>query len=390
VYTILSTFPAHASGNVGDKLLEQQAQNLIEKETGVSEFNVAFRGRDFSATVDQLNASDAIILPAFAIREPIHPNTYALTENLDAIEPPIIPLAANWSHYPGDEIGNENLQYQPETISFIRRLDEQPALDRLTTRDSYTKQILERHGFNEVTLVGDLGWYHEEYMGTSMRVPNSIDHVVMTTPHNPHYLDQAEALMDMLGDEFPDATLTCSFHSSLSQSDKKLRTLAEERGFEIILASHDTDNIAFYDECDLHVGYQLHGHLSFLRRRLPSVLIGEDGRGNGFNTTLGIGGFQATKRRFGHRPASAIRRLSNSLPGKGVQKIVQAQFDQPRIFRQATAPADMSVPHKIRQFLQREIQNGFSSYRVVPDLFDTTYEDAMKPFLKTLPNGTMK
>ena len=390
MYTILSTFPAHASGNVGDKLLEQQAQNLIEKETGVSEFNVAFRGRDFSATVDQLNASDAIILPAFAIREPIHPNTYALTENLDAVEPPIIPLAANWSHYPGDRIGNKNLQYQPETISFIRHLDEQPALDRLTTRDSYTKQILERHGFNEVTLVGDLGWYHEEYMGTSMRVPNSIDHVVMTTPHNPHYLDQAEVLMDMLGDEFPDATLTCSFHSSLSQSDKKLRKLAEERGFEIVLASHDTDNIAFYDECDLHVGYRLHGHLSFLRRRLPSVLIGEDGRGNGFNATLGIGGFQATKRRFGHRSASAIRRLSNSLLGKGVQKIVQAQFDQPRIFRQVTAPADMSVPHKIRQFLQREIQNDFSSYRVVPDLFDTTYEDAMKPFLKTLPNGTMK
>ena len=390
MYTILSTFPAHASGNVGDKLLEQQAQSLIEKETGVSEFNVAFRGRDFSATVDQLNASDAIILPAFAIREPIHPNTYALTENLDEIEPPIIPLAANWSHYPGDEIGNENLQYQPETISFIRRLDEQPALDRLTTRDTYTKQILERHGFNEVTLVGDLGWYHEEYMGTSMRVPNSIDHVVMTTPHNPHFLDQAEALMDMLGDEFPDATLTCSFHSSLSQSDKKLRTLAEERGFKIVLASHDTDNIAFYDECDLHVGYRLHGHLCFLRRRLPSVLIGEDGRGNGFNATLGIGGFQATKRRFGHRPASAIRQLSNSLPGKGIEKIVQAEFDQPRIFRQAIAPADMSVPNKIRQFLQLEIQNNFSSYKEVPGLFDTTYEDAMKPFLKTLPNGTME
>jgi len=157
MYTILSTFPPHASGNVGDKLLEEQAQNLIERETGVTEFNVFFRGRDFSSHVDTLNESDAIILPAFAIREPLHPNTYALTEDLDSIETPIIPLASNWSHYPGDEIGNKSLAYKPETISFIERLDNQPALDRLTTRDIYTKNILERHGFNDVTLVGDLG-----------------------------------------------------------------------------------------------------------------------------------------------------------------------------------------------------------------------------------------
>ena len=139
-------------------------------------------------------------------------------------------------------------------------------------------------------------------MGESMRVPESIDHVVMTMPHNAHYVDQAKVLMYMLASEFPDATLTCCFHSSLSSSDKQLRTAAKKRGFEIVLASHDTDNLSFYDDCDLHVGYRLHDHISFLRRRLPSVLIGEDGRGNGFNATLGIGGFQATRRRMGYQP----------------------------------------------------------------------------------------
>ena len=111
MYTILSTFPPHASGNVGDKLLEEQAKALIKKETDVSEFNIYFRGRDFSADVAKLNESDAVIMPAFAIREPIHPNTYALTEDLDDIEVPLIPLAANWSHYPGDEVSNETRRY---------------------------------------------------------------------------------------------------------------------------------------------------------------------------------------------------------------------------------------------------------------------------------------
>lgn len=385
MYTILSTFPPHDSGNVGDKLLEEQVQKLIKRETEVEDFNVVHRTQDLTSQIDKINESDAIILPAFAIREPIHPDTYALTEELDSIKVPIIPLAANWSHYPGDEIDNESVEYSPETVSFISRLDNQPALDRLTTRDVYTKRILERHGFNGVTLVGDLGWYHEDYLGEQMRVPESIDHIVMTTPHNPHYLKQAEAVMDMLVSEFPDAKVTCSFHSSLSTSDKKIRALAEERGFDIVLASHDTDNIEFYDDCDLHVGYRLHGHISFLRRRLPSVLIGEDGRGNGFNATLGVGGFQATRRRLGYQSASLVDNFAGTLPGAGARKVMQDQLNTSSPFRRIIAPADMSVPKRIQRFLREQKKNDFSDYNAVPELFDNTYENAMKPFLQTLP-----
>lgn len=384
MYTILSTYPPHASGNVGDKLLEEQVQNLIQKETGVNEFNILHRKQDLSSQVDKINESDAIILPAFAIREPIHPNTYSLTEDLDSIEVPIIPLAANWSHYPGDQIDNESLEYKPETVSFIRHLDNQPTLDRLTTRDIFTKRILERHGFNDVTLVGDLGWYHDDYLGEPMRAPDSIDHIVMTTPHNAHYLEQAEALMDMLISEFPDARITCSFHSSLSASDKEIRTRAKERGFDIVLASHDTDNINFYDDCDLHVGYRLHGHISFLRRRLPSVLIGEDGRGNGFNATLDVGGFQATKRRLSYSTGSLINRFASTLAGAGIQQILKTtSYTNP--FKRIIAPADMSVPNQIQKFLHEQIENDFSDYDAVPELFDSTYENSMKPFLKSLP-----
>ena len=303
MYTILSTYPPHDTGNVGDKLLQEQIQHLICKERGINDFQVVFRTRDFSANIEQLNESDAIILPAFAIREPIHPDTYALTEHLNEISTPIIPIASNWTHYPGDKIGNRTHGYSETTIKFIQKLTEQPELEYLTTRDIFTKNILERHGFSDVELVGDLGWYHDDYLGKEMRVPESIDHIVFTTPHNPHYISQAGEVMDMLIKEYPDAEFSCSFHSTLSDADKELRRMAENRGFDVVLASHDTSNLEFYDECDLHVGYRLHGHISFLRRRLPSVLIGEDGRGNGFNATLGVAGFQATKRRLPPRAA---------------------------------------------------------------------------------------
>ncbi|MUV85133.1 hypothetical protein GJ631_00690 [Natronomonas sp. CBA1123] len=384
MYTILSTFPPHSSGNVGDKLLEEQVQHLIQKERGVGDFNVVFREHDFSATLDQLNASDAIILPAFAIREPLYPQVYRLAENIDEIQPPIIPLASNWSHYPGDQLGNETHEYQTETLQFLQRLANQPELDGFTTRDIYTKRILERHGF-EARLVGDLGWYHDDYLGHEMRVPDSIDHIVMTTPHNAHYVDQAEGVMDMLIERYPDATLTCSFHSRLTDSDRQLRELAKDRGFKVVLASHDTKNIEFYNDCDLHVGYRLHGHISFLRRRLPSVLIGEDGRGNGFNATLGTAGFPATQRRLGPRTAKLVQSFAGALPGKGLRKFIQHRGLSERPFHTLIAPPDPKVPEKINAFLQEEQTNGFKSYKAVPELFDETYENSMKPFLKKLP-----
>lgn len=385
MYTILSTFPPHASGNVGDKLLEEQTQKIIKEETGVEDFNIYHRTRDFSSHVDYLNESDAIILPAFAIREPLHPDTYALTENLTSIETPIIPLAANWTHYPGDEVSNKNLKYNSNTVSLLKQIYNQPSLDQFTTRDIYTKNVLQRHGFENTTMVGDLAWYHYDYLGESMHSPDSIDHIVMTTPHHAHYHEQAKEVMDMLIEQFPDAKLTISFHSSLSASDQKLRQAAKERGLDVVLASHDTDNIAFYDDCDLHVGYRLHGHISFLRRRLPSVLIGEDGRGNGFNATLGVAGFEATVRRLDSPLAQSIRDFAGTLPGKGIQKISAELFNKPNPFKQLIAPADVDISGKIRKYLQNEIKNGFSTYSAVPKLIDDTYENSMKPFLKTLP-----
>jgi len=384
MYTILSTFPPHATGNVGDKLLEKQVQHLIKRERGVDDFNIVFRSRDFASTLDQLNSSDAVILPAFAIREPIYPDTYRLTENLDDIEPSIIPIASNWSHYPGDSLSNETHEYQPETVRFLNRLASQPELDGFTTRDMYTKRILEQHGF-DARLVGDFGWYHDDYLGRNMRVPDSIDHVVMTTPHNSQYIEQAEEVMDIIVEQYPKATHTCSFHSVFSDSDKQLRAIAEDRGFKIVLASHDTSNIEFYDNCDLHIGYRLHGHISFLRRRLPSVLIGEDGRGNGFNATLGTAGFPATRRRLGPQTAKKVQSFSQTLTGRGFRKLAQRQSWSPQPYKELIAPPDLTVPEKIRQFLQQEEKSRFESYEAVPELFDKAYQNAMKPFLQSLP-----
>jgi len=394
MYVILSTWPEHSDGNVGDKLLEEQCKHLIKKETGGSEFEIYFQTHDFTSHVEKLNEAEAIILPACVIRDsagephgrhgPMYPGRYTLTENLDDIETPLIPLGMNWQTYPGDKKGNKSIRYSTETVQFLQRLYNQPELSNFTARDIYTRNILERHGFNNTTLVGDLGWYHEDYMNTEMRVPDSIEDIVITTPHRSHYERQAKRLMDVIIEEFPDTDVTLTFHSRVNlPHEKNLRQAAKKRGFDIVYASHNTEYLKFYDDCDLHVGYRLHGHLSFLRRRLPSVLLGEDGRGNGFNATLGTAGFPAMERQLGPKSAELVNDFAETTVGKGIKTLASQFIDQP--YRRLIAPPDENVPEKVRAFLRQEQANGFESYDAVPKLFDTTYEEAMKPFLQSLP-----
>ena len=73
---------------------------------------------------------------------------------------------------------------------------------------------------------------------------------------------------------FPYEKLYCSFHGGLENDEhtsKKeasiratIKSEAMNLGYEIVNAAYDLSNIEFYKECDLHVGYRLHGHIYFL------------------------------------------------------------------------------------------------------------------------------
>ena len=67
-----------------------------------------------------------------------------------------------------------------------------------------------------------------------------------------------------------------------------MAALARSLGFEVINAAYEMKKISFYKEFDLHIGYRVHGHLDFLSRRKPSLLINEDGRGLGMVKSMGL------------------------------------------------------------------------------------------------------
>jgi len=83
MYTILTTMKR---GNVGDQLIIESAKNLIKHIKGNIDFLEFFREDDLTEHLDQINKTNAIIIPYFGLRDPdMHPRTYHLTKDLKKI-----------------------------------------------------------------------------------------------------------------------------------------------------------------------------------------------------------------------------------------------------------------------------------------------------------------
>ena len=133
-----------------------------------------------------------------------------------------------------------------------------------------------------------------------------------------YYTGQAIEIMKVLAGLYPDARRVCLFicgdaishpmaegetgdnsaamNPEAAVKNESIRQAARELGFVIESAAFDMKKLDFIETCDLHVGYDCHGSLSFLRRRIPSIMIAEDARGVGFSYTLGLPEFNGFKR----------------------------------------------------------------------------------------------
>ena len=382
MYTILKTGRGPQSGNVGDQLVLETAKDLITRETGIDSFLVYHRETDITSVLDKINDTKAVIMPAFEIRGGIKPY-YMFCDDITDIEVPIIPMGAGWCSYPGDHLDVYNHQYSEKAKYYLDHISNQVKV--FTTRDLYTSEALRKNGISNTELVGDCAWYDPDKLNEDMTRPETIEKLVFTTPHRSLYRNQAKHVLAMLREEFPNADLFCSLHNTPSDQDRALIQRADRLDYEIVRASLDTENIDFYEECDLHVGYRLHGHIGFLRKRLPSVLINEDGRGAGLTHTFGMGGFNGFRRRLSPSNAERVRRVGNIKYTRGFQFLLNTEFTVKEWGNMLIAPADETVPEAVRSFVRSQIDTGFDSYQGVPKVIDATYEENMKPFLQTLP-----
>ncbi len=394
-YTVLSTFPGQrSSANVGDQLIEIAIKRLLERERGGVRFLTLFREEPLEPRLAEVNATAAILLPGCAIRDtPIHPLAYRLTANLDQLEVPLIPIGANWNTYPGDAESRRATRLPESTVAFLRRISSRTPL--LSCREHHAREVLRRHGIPNTIMTGDPAWYDPDCFGRPWHRPREVRSVAFSPPLSAWYRDQGVAVLRLLRDLFPEARRYCAMHltdrhasrfsdraptndasmrGDVAEKNRFIREEAVRLGFEVVELAGDVGRLLdFYPQCDLHVGYECHAHVSMFRIRRPSVLIAEDARGVGFNYTFGAGGVTGFVRRRPGLPAGA------ELGGTSGYCVAADQYD--------LAPAREDLTEELGQYLMEEVATGFRRYLGVGALIDDTYASAMAPFLQALPGG---
>ncbi|USZ71465.1 polysaccharide pyruvyl transferase family protein [Natronosalvus halobius] len=365
-FLVLTTWPKGGTGNVGDKLITESAKDFLQHELGEIEFEQIFRGKDLTDRLDYVNSFDTVLLPGFAVREPIS-STYAIAEVFDKVSVPAVPLGSGWKSYPGDRLDAEMTEYNSDTKDFLSKVSSGVSL--LSTRDYMTDRAFRENGVANTVMTGDCAWYDTDYLGEPMHRPKSIDSVVLTTPHSGHYESQAIDVADMLFEVFPSADVTCTLHSKPTSHEQRIADHCQRRGGKVVNAANNISAIDFYKESDLHVGYRVHGHVAHLRKRRPSILISEDGRGVGFSNSLGHTCFQAFSRRVAHGAFS-----SNS-----------AFYRVSSLFDKHLETHNKNLVSNLRHYIDEEYRSDFRRISTIAPIIDETYEKIQDVIRNEIP-----
>ncbi|MCM5679010.1 polysaccharide pyruvyl transferase family protein [Schlegelella sp. S2-27] len=279
---LLTTFPEQRSANVGDALIAFSALNLLQAR--YREYSPKVLYREFDLDTLGHHKADSVLAPGFSVSEGVYRNLYSLYADLDRLAH-FYPVGCSFQTplIPGKPLNA--FRYGNDTVSFLRNMATR--FGPLPCRDASIVRILENNGIAAV-YSGDLALFDETLVGKEFTGSAEPSSIVVTIGHHPKYAHQSLRLMHLLKEHFKDAKLYVAFHSRPNGHSLQLAAQATRLGFSELHLYGSVDNLNIYDSIDFHIGYRLHGHVAFLRRRKPSVLLMEDVRSYGFASTPGM------------------------------------------------------------------------------------------------------
>lgn len=359
-----------AKKNIGDFLIFDRAQKLLSHFKKKKDHVILNAWESLDKYTEIINESSAVIICGGpGIKKNFYPDIYPLIKNIDDIKVPIILLGTGWSGFPGNEMDIKRFQFTKTSLEALIKIYN--SFDCISCRDNNTVKILVNNGFNSALMTGGPAWYDLRHIEKSFNIPSNIEKIVFTPAQKEIYFSQTIDIMNMLKATFPNEKLYCSLHRGLHQdkytSEKEatrinsINKIGLKLGYEIVNSAYDLDKIKFYEECDLHVGYRLHGHINFLSLRKPSFLLHEDSRGQGFSEAIGLRGVQAWE--------------------QGIFKNVSHMPDR---LRRRTVRANSSAHQQLLDYITDEVENGFKSFDKLHMTFQQKFE-TMKKFIFKIP-----
>lgn len=282
--------------NIGDFLITDRARRLFE-HFFEEEIVILDRTKNLDDKLDIINKARFVVLcggPAYAPN--IYKGIYPLVDDLTKIKVPIVPFGLGWCGRPA----NDPLAFKFDHDSQIFLEEAHKLIQNSSCRCNVTEKVLNHNGFKNVTMTGCPVWYDLESINKPFKKIDEVKNIVFTTAADPKLISQTVKIIKVLDKQFPNANVTMTYHRGI-MPDKyttiraTIGYLAMALGAKLVNSkikikdvAYDLRKLDFYDDCDFHIGYRVHAHLYFLSKRLPSILINEDGRGKGMVETMNL------------------------------------------------------------------------------------------------------
>jgi hypothetical protein len=373
MYVVLSG----AKKNAGDFLITERAEALLKAFRPDRTLRRLPGWEPLEPHLDEVNASKAlIILGGPGLQKDLYPKVYKLTADLSRISVPIILMGSGWKAFPGDPVTQQQFRFSEPSLAALQKMS--ASSEYLSCRDVLSVRALRAAGITNALMTGCPVWYDLKQIGQPMRLPSEVKHLIFTPAQLSFYREPSLAVARQIREVFPKARLVCSFHRGIAQQDAWLTEeerannlviaqAAEALGYEVVDVSGSANADEEYGTCDLHVGFRLHAHLCTLSKRVPSVLLHEDGRGIGASQTLSVRGFDGFR-----RTAAGSLRVPNKRVARWLDKRLRG------VIPSSTCGTE------VREHLEHLVQTGFAQYAGVGNVIDT-YFSQMKRFLSSLP-----
>lgn len=284
-----------AKKNIGDFLITERARELFDYFLD-DKIIILDRFKNLDGDIDLINKGRFLVLcggPAYA--SDIYKGIYPLVDDLTKIKVPIIPFGLGWCGRPSNP--NE-FRFNNESKDFLDSIHSN--IKTSSCRDHITVNVLKNCGYNNITMTGCPVWYDINSISKHFEPIDSINKIVFTTAADPKLIKQTYSLIKIVSKHFPEATIIMSYHRGILPD--KYTSYRATIGYLLMYATaklvnrkvkirdvaYKLNKLDFYDDCDFHIGYRVHAHLYFLSKRLPSILINEDGRGRGMVETMNL------------------------------------------------------------------------------------------------------
>lgn len=285
--------------NAGDYLFTAKSLEAFERLSPRTVVETGHISDEFE--LSYLNQFDAVV----AAGGPLYDNRFLRQEAFPLMRyagsmiPKLHFMSNGWYGSDAETSSLNDYRFENKVLTDLKRIQERGGT--FSSRDFISAYILRNNGINDVVMTGCTAWYDQDFLdmlepvyhGKIKKIIISDQGITKSSDRWEWKYTQMAEVIKLLKGMFSDAELVFTFnggiHTKYSETfNLRICDLLNENNIRFYDISGGKEGFSLYDQADLHVGFRMHSHIYCMSRRIPSVLISEDARGIGLNTSVGL------------------------------------------------------------------------------------------------------